>query len=134
METPKLDPVTDDGMIFVLVVEDEFLLRFAVADALRSFGLSVVEAANATEAWRYLESGGRVDIVFSASRCPVLWTDLNWLAGFAPSIQRSPSFSRPGTLPRKALTDWLPLWANLTALRTLRRAFLKSCDETDEAT
>ncbi len=70
METPKLDPVTDDGMIFVLVVEDEFLLRFAVADALRSFGLSVVEAANATEAWRYLESGGRVDIVFSDVQMP----------------------------------------------------------------
>ena len=41
----------------ILVVEDEALIRFAMAGALRDLGASVVEAASADEAWQYLTAG-----------------------------------------------------------------------------
>ena len=40
------------------MVEDEALIRFAMAEALRELGVSVVEAASADEAWQYLTAGG----------------------------------------------------------------------------
>jgi len=52
------------------VVEDEPLIRFAIAEALREHGVSVVEAASAEEAWRYLMSGESVDLVFTDHRMP----------------------------------------------------------------
>ena len=36
----------------ILVVEDEAFIRFAMAEALREKGVSVVEAASADEAWQ----------------------------------------------------------------------------------
>jgi CheY-like chemotaxis protein len=49
----------------VLVVEDEPLLRMAGADMIESAGFEVVEAANATEAVRILETRFDIHIVFS---------------------------------------------------------------------
>jgi hypothetical protein len=40
------------GLPRILVVEDEALIRFAMAEALRELGASVVEAASADEAWQ----------------------------------------------------------------------------------
>ena len=54
----------------ILVVEDEALIRFAMAEALRELGVSVVEAASADEAWRYLTVGGSVDLVFTDHLMP----------------------------------------------------------------
>jgi CheY-like chemotaxis protein len=54
----------------ILVVEDEPLIRFTVAEALRELGVSVIEAASADEAWQYLNSGGAVDLVFTDHRMP----------------------------------------------------------------
>jgi two-component system, response regulator PdtaR len=54
----------------ILVVEDEALIRFAMAEALRELGVSVVEAATADEAWRYLTAGGSVDLVFTDHLMP----------------------------------------------------------------
>ena len=54
----------------ILVVEDEPLIRFAMAEALRELGVSVVEAASADEAWQYLTAGGSVDLVFTDNRMP----------------------------------------------------------------
>lgn len=53
------------GDLRVLVVEDEVLIRLAIAEELRFAGLSVVETVSADEAWSYLEAGGRADLVFS---------------------------------------------------------------------
>jgi CheY-like chemotaxis protein len=52
----------------ILVVEDEPLIRFAMAEALRELGVSVVEAASTDEAWQYLTAGGSVDLVFTDHR------------------------------------------------------------------
>jgi len=54
----------------ILVVEDEPLIRFAIAEALRELDVCVVEAATADEAWGYLASGGQADLVFTDHLMP----------------------------------------------------------------
>jgi CheY-like chemotaxis protein len=54
----------------IMVVEDEAFIRFAMAEALREKGVSVVEAASGDEAWQYLTAGGSVDLVFTDHRMP----------------------------------------------------------------
>jgi CheY-like chemotaxis protein len=54
----------------ILLVEDEPLIRFALAEALRELGVSVVEVASADEAWHYLTGGGAADLVFTDHRMP----------------------------------------------------------------
>src|SRR4051812_13924993 len=49
----------------VLLVEDEPIVRFPIAEALRDLGVQVVEASTADEAWDHLESGSVVDVVFT---------------------------------------------------------------------
>ena len=53
----------------ILVVEDEPLIRFGIAEALRDLGASVVEAASADEAWQFLLTDS-VDVVFTDHRMP----------------------------------------------------------------
>jgi CheY-like chemotaxis protein len=54
----------------ILVVEDEPLIRFEIAEALRERGASVIEAATADEAWQYLSGGAPVDLIFTDHRMP----------------------------------------------------------------
>ena len=54
----------------ILVAEDDAMVRFAVAEALRDAGASVIEAANADEAWEYLLAGGAVDLILTDHRMP----------------------------------------------------------------
>jgi CheY-like chemotaxis protein len=54
----------------ILLVEDEPLIRFALAEALRELGVSVMEAASADEARQYLTAGGAADLVFTDHRMP----------------------------------------------------------------
>jgi CheY-like chemotaxis protein len=49
----------------VMIVEDHFLTRCTAAVYLREAGYSVIEAATAGEAISVLDSGTRVDLVFS---------------------------------------------------------------------
>ena len=51
-------------------MEDEPLIRFGIAEALRELGAYVVEASTADEAWDYLESGASVNLVFTDHRMP----------------------------------------------------------------
>jgi CheY-like chemotaxis protein len=60
---PRLAPV-------VLLVEDEILIRLDTAERLRARGIAVIEAADAAEALAILESGVKVDIVFTDIRMP----------------------------------------------------------------
>ena len=55
---------------YVLVVEDETLLRSLIAEELRAAGLTVIEAADADEAWSYISSGGQAEVVFTDVRMP----------------------------------------------------------------
>jgi len=54
----------------VLLVEDEVLIRANLAGELRELNFSVIEAANAEEAWEYLQTGNRPDLVISDVRMP----------------------------------------------------------------
>lgn len=54
----------------ILVVDDEPLVRFAMAEALRDLGVSVVEATTADEAWSYLQTGAPIDLVFTDHLMP----------------------------------------------------------------
>ncbi len=56
--------------IRIMIVEDQPLVRFAAAEALRELGVSVVEAATADEAWACLQAGVAVDLVFTDHRMP----------------------------------------------------------------
>jgi DNA-binding NtrC family response regulator len=53
----------------VLVVEDDALVRLDLAEELRARGVAVIEAADAQQATKVLESG-RVDLVFSDVQMP----------------------------------------------------------------
>lgn len=59
------------GNTIVMVVEDEPLLRMAAADLVEGAGFEVVEAANATDAVRILESRADIRIVFSDIDMPM---------------------------------------------------------------
>jgi two-component system, OmpR family, response regulator len=49
----------------VLIVEDEPLLRYSVAYALRSDGCLILEASDGEEAIAHLKAGEKIDIVFT---------------------------------------------------------------------
>jgi CheY-like chemotaxis protein len=54
----------------ILVVEDEVLVRFVLAEHLRDCGYKVVEAGGAAEAVTVLEAGVPVDLVFTDVQMP----------------------------------------------------------------
>ena len=74
----------------VLVVEDEVLVRLAVAGYLRDRGFQVLEAANGAEAVAILSADIAVDVVCSLVQMP---GDLNgfalarWVRSNRPSVQ-----------------------------------------------
>lgn len=55
----------------ILLVEDDVVIRALLAEELRAAGISVIEAANADEAWAYLRAHeGAVDLLFSDVSMP----------------------------------------------------------------
>jgi two-component system, response regulator PdtaR len=54
----------------VLVVEDDVLTRWAIAEALRAAGLTALEAASANEARAVLNAGGAIDLIFTDIAMP----------------------------------------------------------------
>jgi len=54
----------------ILVVEDEFLIRMIVSDGLRDAGCHVVEAFNADEALKVLQTSVSFDLIVSDVRMP----------------------------------------------------------------
>lgn len=54
----------------ILIVEDEVLIRFVLADYLRECGFKVLEAGDAAEAIQILEAEVDIDLVFSDVQMP----------------------------------------------------------------
>jgi two-component system, response regulator PdtaR len=54
----------------ILIVEDEFLIRVATAEAIRDAGFEVVEAAHADAAITILESRSDIRVVFTDIHMP----------------------------------------------------------------
>ena len=63
-------PRRDSDPQTILIVEDEVLIRMDVADYLRTCGYRVVEAGDAAEAIAVIESGHRIDLMFSDVQMP----------------------------------------------------------------
>jgi CheY-like chemotaxis protein len=73
----------------VLIVEDEFSVRWAAADYLRESAYTVIEASNATEAITALTSGARIDLAFIDFKLPGGLNGLmlaKWLDAYRPAI------------------------------------------------
>jgi CheY-like chemotaxis protein len=54
----------------VLVVEDEALVRWLLAETLRNAGINVFEAANADQALDYVLNAPQIDLVFTDVQMP----------------------------------------------------------------
>ncbi len=54
----------------ILIVEDEVLIRFAIADYLRECGFKVLEAGNFAEAVEIIEANVEIGLVFSDVQIP----------------------------------------------------------------
>lgn len=54
----------------ILIVEDEFLIRLDAVDRLEEAGFEVVEAGDADEAIRILETGAEIRILFTDVEMP----------------------------------------------------------------
>jgi two-component system, response regulator PdtaR len=67
----------------VLVIEDEILVRFEVAEALREAGMCVIEARDADEAMEHLGAGRSVDFVFADIELPGTMNGLEFCAAIA---------------------------------------------------
>ncbi|WP_128928751.1 response regulator [Bradyrhizobium guangxiense] len=70
----------DGNRVRVLLVEDEWFIRFDVAEQLRGAGFEVVEASTADDAMDYISSGERIDALITDIRMPGTFDGLE-LAG-----------------------------------------------------
>ena len=78
-----------DRRLVVLVVEDEALIRIAVADWLRESGIDCLEAADADEAVDIFRAHDDIDLVFSDVRMPGSMDGLDlarWLRSERPDV------------------------------------------------
>jgi DNA-binding NtrC family response regulator len=74
----------------VLVVEDDVLVRFTIADYLRDARYAVIEAANANEALEVFKCGEPVDVVFTDVQMPGAMDGLVltlWVYEHHPDVQ-----------------------------------------------
>jgi CheY-like chemotaxis protein len=93
----------------VLVVEDEGLMRAAIADELRAHAYVVVEAPTADDALAIMRSGVEVDLVFTDVRMPGTLDGLAlaWLIRTQyPKVKIV--ITTPMALPKERPTHFLP--------------------------
>jgi DNA-binding NtrC family response regulator len=64
------EPRAEQAKATVLVVEDEVLIRLMVSDALRAQGINVIEASNADEALRVLQSALPIQLLLTDIHLP----------------------------------------------------------------
>lgn len=102
MPNPSEPPAPDRSAQphIVLVVEDEILIRLALADHLRDTGLTVYEAANGAEAIDLLtHHGNEIDAIFSDIMMPGAVDGLallSWTAQHCPDVPVILTSGAPG--------------------------------------
>jgi len=116
----------------VLLVEDETVLREALADALRRHGVETLEAASAEDAADQLAAGLHPKLVFLDLNLPgrsgwdLLRTNLAPAVGRPPVVLLTAQAVDPARLRRYAVDGYLPKpFALSTFLETAQR-FLAS--------
>ena len=73
----------------VLIVEDEFSVRWAAAEFLRECGYSVIGASNAAEAMAVISSGAHIDLAFIDFKLPGGLNGImlaKWLDAHRPTV------------------------------------------------
>jgi CheY-like chemotaxis protein len=70
MELSGYDIARCDMAATVLVVEDEVLISDTLCEALKAGGFDVCHAETADAAWRYLQSGHEIDLLFTDINLP----------------------------------------------------------------
>ena len=86
----------------VLIIEDEFSVRWVAADYLRAAAYSVIEASNASEAITILTSGASIDLAFIDFKLPGGLNGLmlsKWLDAHRPTIPVLLTSGLAGSLP-----------------------------------
>lgn len=81
---------TETQAPIVLVVEDEFFLRYVTAEYLEDCGFAVLQAANADEAVGLLERNRNVGAVFSDIQMPGSMNGLalaHWITETLPGVK-----------------------------------------------
>ena len=97
------------GAPAILIAEDEVVVRGVVADHLRASGFHVIEASNAAEAVEVLESGTRVDLVFTDIAMPGIMNGVmlaRWVYLHRPDVRvvlASGSPERARALPNERM-------------------------------
>jgi CheY-like chemotaxis protein len=74
----------------ILVVDDEVMLRWMIAEALRAQGFVVIEAANSDEALDILQASARVDALVTDVRMPGSMDGIalaHWVRGARPDLK-----------------------------------------------
>ncbi len=99
----------------VLIVEDEFFVRFTTAEFLREEGYEVLEAENADDALVLLRSGAAVDLLFTDVRMPGSmdgvalatlvrreWPQIHIIltSGYAPELLSARSIAEDRVIPK----------------------------------
>ena len=85
----EVGPAVESEQPVVLVAEDEVLVRFAIADCLRSAGFVVLEAASGEEAQIALQAIPGIDVVFSDINMPNSEDGIElvlWMATHLPDV------------------------------------------------
>jgi DNA-binding response OmpR family regulator len=102
------EPRLEENQTTVLVVEDEILIRLMVADALRAQGITVIEASNADEALRVLQSPLPIQLLLTDIHLPSALDGLA-LAHAAraarPGLKLIVASSQPGAREVAGLAD-----------------------------
>jgi DNA-binding response OmpR family regulator len=101
LEAPQ-DEVQDTRQV-VLIVEDDFLIRWPVAEYLRDSGYRVIEAGTAGEAMVVFSSRTHVDLVFSdINLAPQLtgYAFARWLGEHHPHVPVLLTSGDAGASPR----------------------------------
>jgi CheY-like chemotaxis protein len=89
----------------ILVLEDEVLVRMAVADDLMSAGFHVIQAASADEALRLLLSPAHVDLVLTDINMPGSFDGLALAAGVRATWPALKIIVLSGDLPAEPAAD-----------------------------
>jgi DNA-binding NtrC family response regulator len=71
VEQSSTDPAAEDSRApVVLIVEDEFSVRWAAAEFLREAAYSVIDVSNVAEAMTVFTSGAQIDLAFIDFKLP----------------------------------------------------------------
>jgi DNA-binding NtrC family response regulator len=117
----------------VLIVEDEFSVRWAAAEYLREAAFSVIEASNAADAITVLTSGAFIDLAFIDFKLPGGLNGImlaKWLDAHRPAMPVLLTSGLTDTLPgfyRDNIRRYIPKPYTFPDLAMQIRDMLQSC-------